>query len=104
MASYWNWEDPSGAMGKSTLDPTFNDSERQPSWMWMSLTQYLDLCASASLRPLVGVNYNCHKHEEWVPLNESIARAVRQIEFVALQRGFKGAMYYIGNEVTCLER
>ena len=30
QASYWNWEDPSGLMGESTLDPDFDDSTRAP--------------------------------------------------------------------------
>jgi hypothetical protein len=46
--------------------------------------------------PLVGVNYNCDG-KNWVPLNESIARAVRQVEFVK-KAGFTGVFYYIGNE------
>ena len=38
-----------------------------------------DLCEVAGLTPLIGVNYNCH-NEYWVPLDESIDRAVRQVE------------------------
>ena len=41
MASYWNWEDPSGVMGESTLDPEFDDSLRAPAEDWMSLDEYL---------------------------------------------------------------
>ena len=49
-------------------------------------------------RPLIGVNYNCHNFQKCnVPLNESIARAVRQVQF-AMQRGFRGAFWYVGNE------
>ena len=48
-ASYWNWEDPSGVMGRSTLDPSFNDSERAPAYEWMGLDEYLDLCEAAAL-------------------------------------------------------
>ena len=73
-ASYWNWEDPSGVMGRSTLDPTFTDAERAPPHLWMSLDEYLALCAKAALRPLIGVNYNCHRNP-WVPRDASIARA-----------------------------
>ena len=46
---YWNWEDPSGVMSGSTLDPAFTDAERAPPHLWMSLDEYLDLCAKAAL-------------------------------------------------------
>ena len=62
----------------------------------MSLDEYLDLCEEAGLTPLVGVNYNCHG-EYWVELEESVARAVRQVEHV-VARGFAGALWYVGNE------
>ena len=42
------------------------------------------------------VNYNCHG-EYWVDLEESVARAVRQVEHV-VARGFTGALWYVGNE------
>lgn len=48
------------------------------------------------MRPLIGVNYNCHG-KYYVSQNDSIARAVRQVEYV-VARGFRGAFYYIGNE------
>ena len=101
MASYWNWEDPSGAMGKSTLDPAFDEADREPAYKWMSLDEYLDLCAATGLRPLVGANYNCHGHW-WVPRNESVARAVRQVQHV-VARGFSGALWYVGNEDGSVE-
>ena len=66
----------------------------------MSLDEYLDLCAKAALRPLIGVNYNCHRNP-WVPRDASIARAVRQVRHV-LKRGFPGALWYIGNEDAAL--
>ena len=95
MASYWNWQDPSGIMGKSTFDPSFH-GPNAPEADWMGLGEYLDLCTRAGMRPLIGVNYNCHRHD-WVPLNESIARAVKQVQYV-VSRGFEGAIWYIGNE------
>ena len=42
------------------------------------------------------MNYNCHG-EYWVDLEESVARAVRQVEHV-VARGFAGALWYVGNE------
>merc|ERR1712232_1333393 len=95
-ASYWNWEDPSGTMGKTTLNPNFDEKDRAPAEDWMSLDEYLDLCEAAGLTPLIGVNYNCHM-KYYVPQDESIARAVRQVQHVK-GRGFKGAFWYIGNE------
>mmetsp|Transcript_22243 Transcript_22243/g.63118 ORF Transcript_22243/g.63118 Transcript_22243/m.63118 type:complete len:576 (+) Transcript_22243:67-1794(+) len=95
MASYWNWENPTGRMGESSLDPDWHGGSA-PEDQWMSLSEYLDLCKEVGMRPLVGVNYNCHQHL-WVNESESIARALRQVRFV-LDRGFPGAFYYIGNE------
>ena len=48
------------------------------------------------MTPLIGVNYNCHGNF-WVSTNESIARAVRQVQHV-VGRGFTGGLWYIGNE------
>eukprot|EP00947_MAST-08B_sp_MAST-8B-sp1_P001296 g1296.t1 len=98
-ASYWNWEDPSGVMGRSTLDPAFDPAtDRAPADQWMSLSEYLDFCTAAGMTPLVGVNYNCHQHAWCPPTNASVARAVRQARYVVEERGFAGAMWYIGNE------
>jgi len=95
MASYWNWEQPTGRMGVSSLDPDW-DGEVAPEEDWMSLSEYLDLAEAAGFRPLIGANYNCHK-SFWVNESASIARAVRQVEYVK-SRGFTGAFWYIGNE------
>ena len=97
MASYYNWEDPSGTMGKSTLDPEFTDEDRSPEHQWMSFDDYLNFCETAALRPLIGVNYNCQDQAWAPPVAESVARAVRQVRH-ALGRGFQGAAWYIGNE------
>ena len=99
-ASYFNWENPTGQMGNSSLSRNWIDNHCKPAPKedWMSLKEYLKLCSDAGLRPLIGVNYNCHNYQKCnVPLNESIARAVRQVEFVT-QQGFRGAFWYIGNE------
>eukprot|EP00448_Togula_jolla_P017521 CAMPEP_0170575298 /NCGR_PEP_ID=MMETSP0224-20130122/3790_1 /TAXON_ID=285029 /ORGANISM="Togula jolla, Strain CCCM 725" /LENGTH=427 /DNA_ID=CAMNT_0010898075 /DNA_START=153 /DNA_END=1436 /DNA_ORIENTATION=+ len=95
-ASYWNWENPSGKMGKSTLNPKW-DGKVEPAANWMSLEEYLDLCKATGARPLVGVNYNCDGNPDWVSQSESVAAAVRQVEFV-VSHGFRGAWYYVGNE------
>ena len=69
MASYWNWENPSGFMGVSSLA----DSSHTPPWTghsapeseWMSLEEYLSLCVKAGIaKPLIGVNYNCHNYQK----------------------------------------
>ena len=106
MASYWNWENPSGAMGASTL--TTPPAKPLPADQWMSLQKYLDLCNATGMRPLLGVNYNCHggsKCPYGAPgtaiAKESIARAVRQVQFVlayGTTQQFEGAFWYIGNE------
>ena len=61
-ASYWNWEDPSGAMGKSTLDPAFNDADRVPPDEWMSLGEYLDLCEHHSVPSPLFIR----RHLRWI--------------------------------------
>eukprot|EP00040_Diaphanoeca_grandis_P031659 m.189837 g.189837 ORF g.189837 m.189837 type:complete len:476 (-) comp32388_c2_seq2:159-1586(-) len=94
-ASYWNWENPTGQMGNSSLNPDWHGTP-SPAEDWMSLEKYLNLCQAAHLTPLIGVNYNC-KNQFWVNESESIARAQRQVQFV-LNKGFAGALWYIGNE------
>ena len=98
-ASYWNWEDPSGVMGRSTLDPTFTDAARAAAPV-DEPRRVLGPVRAAALRPLIGVNYNCHRNP-WVPRDASIARAVRQVRHV-VKRGFPGALWYIGNEDAAL--
>jgi hypothetical protein len=96
MASYWNWEEPSGYMGVTSLSSNWTKEQQAPEDEWMSLQEYLDLCHATGMTPLIGVNYNCHNRCN-VPANESIARAVRQVQFV-VEAGFTGAFWYIGNE------
>jgi len=95
MASYWNWENPTGIMGQSSFDPDW-DGTVAPTDQWMDIDEYLDFCEASGIRPLLGVNYNCHK-SFWVSEEDSIARAVRQVQHVK-DRGFTGAFWYIGNE------
>ena len=97
QSSFWNWEHPSGYMGISSFDPTA--PPQAPSQDWMSLAEYLQLCEEIGSQPLIGVNYFCSaKHRSYCgSLNESIAHAVKQVEYV-VARGFPGAFYYIGNE------
>lgn len=61
-ASYWNWENPSGYMGQSTLSKSWV-GPAAPKEDWMSLEEYLELCKAADLTPLIGVNYNCHNYQ-----------------------------------------
>ena len=111
--SLWDWENPSGYMGISSYAPASPTSPGKDGWNgtpapqkdWMSLAEYLELCRSIGSQPLIGVNYFCSsKHESYCgTLNQSIAHAVKQVEFV-VSHGFPGAFYYIGNEecqVSC---
>lgn len=87
----WNWEAPSGMMGVSSLDPSAPPPA--PSEDWMSLAEYLKLCKTSGMVPLIGVNYNCHNYQKCNETKEqTIPRAVRQVEFV-LQQGFPGAFW-----------
>eukprot|EP01048_Picozoa_sp_COSAG05_P021490 COSAG05_NODE_3970_length_1744_cov_4.354407_1_plen_495_part_10 len=98
MASYWNWEEPSGLMGKSSLSAHWTKQQQAPEQDWMSLKEYLDMCRVVKMVPLIGVNYNCGNYKKCQESpEESIARAVRQVQFV-VNAGFKGAFWYIGNE------
>ena len=42
VAAYWDWENPCGTMGCSTLDPSFEESQRAPENEWMSIEEYFD--------------------------------------------------------------
>ena len=53
---YWNWEQPSGYMGVSSLQSNWTSQDQAPAAEWMSLAEYLELCRSADLRPMIGVN------------------------------------------------
>jgi hypothetical protein len=84
-------------MGKSTLSSSWVGPPAPPD-TWMSLSKYLELCKTAQMRPLVGINYNCHEYQKCnVSLSDAIARAVRQVKFV-VDAGFPGSFWYIGNE------
>jgi hypothetical protein len=92
MAAYWNWEAPSGMMGVSSLNPAAPPPA--PASQWMDFEEYLTLCQEAGMTPLIGVNYNCHNYQKCnETAQESIARAVRQVQF-AVQRGAIGAFWY----------
>jgi len=96
QASYWDWENPIGKMGFSSLDPHW-DGIVDPEEDWMSLQEYLSFCHAAGItKPLIGVNYNCGG-EFWLSQSESIEKAKRQVQYV-VSKGFRGAFYYIGNE------
>jgi hypothetical protein len=99
--SLWDWEKPSGYMGISAYDPARPGKEdwngvQAPPQNWMSLGEYLELCREIGSQPLIGVNYFCSSNH--LPycgtLNQSIAHAVKQVQFV-VDHGFKGAFYYI---------
>ena len=105
-------------MGVSSLQSNWTSQDQAPAAEWMSLAEYLELCRAAELRPMIGVNvspnkqalttaaanppraearcgqqYNCHNYQRCdVPRNESIARAVRQVQFV-VKAGFPGALW-----------
>ena len=97
QSSLWNWEAPSGWMGISSFNP--KAPAPAPAEDWMSMTEYLDFCHEIGSQPLIGVNYMCgNNHKQCdIPANESIAHAVKQVQFT-VAHGFPGAFYYIGNE------
>lgn len=89
-ASYHNWEDPSGLMGETTHDPSFDEHhERVDGSQWMSLAEYLDLCDRIpGVVPLIGINYNDHG-ERYTNESASIAKAERLVQYV-VSRGYTG--------------
>ena len=84
-------------MGISAYDP--GAPPQAPAEEWMSMAEYLQLCREIGSMPLIGVNYFCsNEHNSYCgTLDQSIAHAVKQVEFV-VAHGFPGAFYYIGNE------
>eukprot|EP01047_Picozoa_sp_COSAG01_P083515 COSAG01_NODE_17505_length_1145_cov_1.560229_1_plen_57_part_10 len=57
-------------MGVSSLNRNWSKAQQAPPENWMSLKEYLDICRTAELRPLIGVNYNCHNYQKCnVPRN-----------------------------------
>ena len=90
-------------MGTSTLSADWHPGVNvsAPAKQWMNFSEYLELCRASNMRPLVGVNYNCHNGKACPfnagTANASVARAERQVRF-ALSKGFPGAFWYIGNE------
>ena len=63
--------------------------------------RYLQMCEEIGSQPLIGVNYFCSsKHESYCGTkNQSIAHAVKQVEFV-VAHGFPGAFYYIVSSIN----
>jgi hypothetical protein len=92
---FWDWENPTGQPFVDALDPAFNASKNQPASTWMSLDEYLAIVDKTSIRPILGVNaahgarYNVEA--------AYIAKAVRMVQYVK-DRGYGGAIWYIGNE------
>ncbi|MCK4958698.1 MAG: hypothetical protein KAT00_04850 [Planctomycetes bacterium] len=94
-ASYWNWENPTGRMGTSSLDPGWDGVVADPN-KWMDIDEYLSFCSQSGMTPLMGVNYaSCIKYS--FPVQESVDRSARQVRYLK-DRGFGGAFWYIGNE------
>ena len=48
-------------MGVSSLQSNWSAKEQAPAAEWMSLAEYLELCRSANLRPMIGVNVSPNK-------------------------------------------
>ena len=95
IVKYWDWENPTGSRTGDPWDPAWNPADNEPPENWMSLDEYLDFVTQSGITPMFGVNSLSgvvHNRTE-----EGINRAVRMVEYVK-NRGFGGALWYIGNE------
>ena len=91
----WDWEHPSGFFGNDYYAPDYNPSLNQDESEWMSLDEYLDFVETSGIMPMFGVNSlsgTLYNREA-----DGIARAVRMVQYVK-DRGYGGALWYIGNE------
>ena len=97
MAAYWNWEVPSGYMGVASLGGNWSKAQQAPVEDWMSMTEYLDLCRSSGMRPLIGVNYNCNPYTATQPYNSRLI--TRQEPFAVTAWGLTLAAF-VSAQVT----
>jgi hypothetical protein len=95
IVKYWDWENPTGTREGDPWDPAWNPANNEPPENWMSLDEYLDFVVQTGITPMFGVNSLSgvvHNRTQ-----DGIDRAVRMVEYVK-NRGFGGALWYIGNE------
>lgn len=95
VVKYWDWETPSGTNKGDPWEPGYVDPNTDEN-NYMSMDEYLHFCDVSGITPLVGVNYR--SGAVYNRQQDSIDRAVRQVEYVALTRGYTNAFWYIGNE------
>jgi hypothetical protein len=91
----WDWEHPSGFFGNDYYAPDYDPSLNKDESKWMSLDEYLDFVDASGIMPMFGVNSlsgTLYDREA-----DSIARAVKMVQYVK-DRGYGGALWYIGNE------
>lgn len=94
IVKYWDWESPSGYMTEDPYDPNWSGVVA-PEEDWMSFDEYIDFVAKSGITPMFGVNYR--SGYVYNRTEDGVARAVRMVE-EARDRGYGGAIWYIGNE------
>lgn len=95
VVKFWDWEDPTGVLNGDAWDPNWDTADNAPASDWMSLDEYLAFLRASGVAPIFGVNAlsgQTHGREA-----DSIARAVRMVQYVK-ERGYGGALWYVGNE------
>ncbi|TLX76478.1 hypothetical protein E9993_06200 [Labilibacter sediminis] len=95
VVKYWDWENPTGVMQGDPFNPDWDNSKNTVSKDWTSLDEYLEMVKISGITPLLGVNIT--SGYRYGKVDESIARAVRMVEYVK-SKGFGGAFWYLGNE------
>ena len=95
IVKFWDWENPTGVGTGDPWNPNWNTTDNAPPSEWMSLDEYLTFVDQSGIRPMFGVNsLSGHKYNRQ---QDSVDRAVRMVEYVR-DRGYGGAIWYIGNE------
>ena len=95
VTNYFHWNNPTGTYTDDNWDPGYNPDKDMDTEYWMSVDEYLDVCAGLGITPLLGVNIESGLvyNREQDGIDEAVALAA-----YAKTRGFEGAYYYLGNE------
>ncbi|MCX7013752.1 MAG: hypothetical protein NTW86_14560 [Candidatus Sumerlaeota bacterium] len=95
VVKYWDWERPTGILNRDSWSPEWNPADQVPDSQWMSLDEYLAFVKASGIRPMFGVNSLSGEMNN--RRRDGIDRAARMVRYVK-ERGYGGALWYIGNE------
>ena len=95
VVKYWDWENPTGDLKQDSWDPNWNPKNQRQPEKWLGLDEYIEIVKKTGITPLLGVNIT--SGYQFKRVDESIARAVKMVEYVK-DAGLGGAFWYLGNE------